>query len=925
MNKKTKRIAGWALGLSMAVAGIGAAVGASYAVNGNEPMMVKAATGDELASCQGTGSGYGTRRTLTDSHNVGWVLSTGQSGYLGANNADNHNKVKPTANDLPVVKAVNANVTTSTTGYYFYYTTTAVSNVGSISFSYTANSGDTKATAYVVYSSVAASSGSATWSQVTLSAGSPKDQGDDLGSSGTFTYEFSQTETDSKYYGLVIVTSSYKRMTGGTIKLLEGSTSSQSVTADYAGETTLTYDGSDAQQVSLSANPDGFTDADGDLLYEWSTDNSSVLEITTGDEQTGTFTVKGAGQAKVRVYVTDAGSEEAYSAFVTFTVNNPADEALFSISIVQGSGTVTSYYDDDTAVDTTGLTLTAVYKSSTYASYSRTVTDIAADASGVEWTLDIENEKVKAAYTVKTVTKEAEFAITVSEAPANVVFNASEHTGVGDGVTETVAPITFTFSKGTNNSSSPTYNSSKGDTRVYKNNTLTIAGDATVQTIDKIVITLGYTGDDKGDDIASIAVNAGGSYTQNGWTLIFSETTEITITGGANQLRFSSMKVFYTEVPPADKDVESVTLDKTAATIEVGQNVTLLPTVTPADARDLSLKWTTSSPSVATVADGTVTGIATGVATITATSVDQPSISASATITVTAAPIISFVTTEALKAGQAKVGDTHLTISANSTAAKDTSNGSKWGSNSNAAGEVSISLSDVAVQRKNLKIAVTAMYSGNGSGTTAEAFVGTTSLGSMDLTKGTPTEMVFNYTGEESELIVPTDLPRIVLNNDDGAVYFKELKIYSAGSYSNIGNLVARLHLDDYNETVVEGEPVYENWCSDQEHNYYGKDTDNGAKAAFNALDSVQKTIFMTDAAYSAAYDRLVAWAAANGESINDSTKVLGANNANPYNFGSTIATMDFAAGAIAIVAIAGVGLASVAGFAFLRRKKEDR
>lgn len=41
MNKKTIRIAGWALGLSMAVAGIGALVGTSLATN-NEPMMVKA-------------------------------------------------------------------------------------------------------------------------------------------------------------------------------------------------------------------------------------------------------------------------------------------------------------------------------------------------------------------------------------------------------------------------------------------------------------------------------------------------------------------------------------------------------------------------------------------------------------------------------------------------------------------------------------------------------------------------------------------------------------------------------------------------------------------------------------------------------------------------------------------------------------------
>lgn len=40
------KIAGWALGLSLAVAGIGAAVGTSHIVNGNAPTMVKASEGD---------------------------------------------------------------------------------------------------------------------------------------------------------------------------------------------------------------------------------------------------------------------------------------------------------------------------------------------------------------------------------------------------------------------------------------------------------------------------------------------------------------------------------------------------------------------------------------------------------------------------------------------------------------------------------------------------------------------------------------------------------------------------------------------------------------------------------------------------------------------------------------------------------------
>ena len=47
MNKKTIRIAGWALGLSMAVAGIGVAAATSFAANSVEPVVMKAAAGDE--------------------------------------------------------------------------------------------------------------------------------------------------------------------------------------------------------------------------------------------------------------------------------------------------------------------------------------------------------------------------------------------------------------------------------------------------------------------------------------------------------------------------------------------------------------------------------------------------------------------------------------------------------------------------------------------------------------------------------------------------------------------------------------------------------------------------------------------------------------------------------------------------------------
>ena len=65
--------------------------------------------------------------------------------------------------------------------------------------------------------------------------------------------------------------------------------------------------------------------------------------------------------------------------------------------------------------------------------------------------------------------------------------------------------------------------------------------------------------------------------------------------------------------------VSSVTLDRNSVTIEEGQSTTLVATVSPTDADDKDVKWTSSSPSVASVNEnGTVRALTPGEAIITA-------------------------------------------------------------------------------------------------------------------------------------------------------------------------------------------------------------------------------------------------------------------------------------------------------------------
>lgn len=79
--------------------------------------------------------------------------------------------------------------------------------------------------------------------------------------------------------------------------------------------------------------------------------------------------------------------------------------------------------------------------------------------------------------------------------------------------------------------------------------------------------------------------------------------------------------------------VSSIVLDPVEKEIEAGQSFTITAEVQPENATDKTVVWTSSDESVATVADGVVTAVAAGNATITAASGD-----ASATCEVTVTP-----------------------------------------------------------------------------------------------------------------------------------------------------------------------------------------------------------------------------------------------------------------------------------------------
>ena len=81
--------------------------------------------------------------------------------------------------------------------------------------------------------------------------------------------------------------------------------------------------------------------------------------------------------------------------------------------------------------------------------------------------------------------------------------------------------------------------------------------------------------------------------------------------------------------------VTGITLNKTSATLtEKGETLSLVASVSPSNAADKSITWSSSNTDVATVNNGTVTAVANGTAVITATANDGSSKKASCTVTV---------------------------------------------------------------------------------------------------------------------------------------------------------------------------------------------------------------------------------------------------------------------------------------------------
>ncbi len=158
------------------------------------------------------------------------------------------------------------------------------------------------------------------------------------------------------------------------------------------------------------------------------------------------------------------------------------------------------------------------------------------------------------------------------------------------------------------------------------------------------VIFLGNDGKIYGDSVTpneNFSVPESSTLTiESGKTLVVADeitlTNEGTITGsGAIRLYGTLTGKGTIESVQQVHPVRNLSLSGTNLNMTVGDEpATLTATVEPTDATNPTVTWSSSNDSVVTVADGKVTAVAAGSATITAISVDDPDIKATCAVTV---------------------------------------------------------------------------------------------------------------------------------------------------------------------------------------------------------------------------------------------------------------------------------------------------
>lgn len=298
-----------------------------------------------------------------------------------------------------------------------------------------------------------------------------------------------------------------------------------------------------------------------------------------------------------------------------------------TIATVDANGVVTAIAVGEaniTATTTDGTNLSATCKVTVEQTFA---SSISLDKTSISLKAT-ESETLKATILPATTTNQAVTWKSDNEAIATVDAN-----GVVTAHEVGVATITATTTDGTNLSASCTVNVIHTQASSITLNMTEVSLKA-LETAELSVEILPATTTNKvvtwkSDNEAIAKVDTNGIVT----AIAVGETTiTATTTDGSNLSAYCKVTVIPTLA-------NSITLDKTEVSFKANETVTLTPTILPATTTNTVVVWTTTDEKVAVVdANGVVTAIGVGEATIIATTTDGSNLSASCAVTVLPTP-----------------------------------------------------------------------------------------------------------------------------------------------------------------------------------------------------------------------------------------------------------------------------------------------